>query len=98
MFGQVHSLFSLIGEGPPAPSRAPADIVEWNLVRSPREDFFEKSSGQILPSGPLSEGSPQGYAKRIEGYAPKPIYCFFLRVLLALVHGALFPRTQVERI
>jgi len=24
-------------------------------VRSPKEDFFEKSSGQILPSGPLRE-------------------------------------------
>jgi len=32
--------------------------------RSPTEDFFEKSSGQILPLGPLREASPQGYATR----------------------------------
>jgi len=24
----------------PAPPRAPADVVDLNLVRSPREDFF----------------------------------------------------------
>jgi len=49
--------------------RAVADGDDWTLVRFPREDFlqkyvFQKSSGQILPLGPLREASPPGYATR----------------------------------
>jgi len=36
-----------------SPPLAVADGVDSTLVRSPGEDFFQKSSGQILPSGPL---------------------------------------------
>jgi len=47
-----------------SPPRAAADGGDRTLVRSPREDFFQKSSGQILPSGPLMDASPAGYAMR----------------------------------
>jgi len=40
-----------------SPPPAAADGVDWVLVRSPREDIFSKSSGQILPSGLLRKAS-----------------------------------------
>ena len=47
-----------------SPPRAAADGVDRTLVRSPRADFFskiiQKSSGQILPSGPLRKNLSSG--------------------------------------
>ena len=47
-----------------SPSRAAAIGSGSTLVRSPRDFFFQKSSGQILTSGPLREASPLGFATR----------------------------------
>jgi len=60
--------------------RAAADGgVDRFLVRSPREVFFQKSSGQILPSGTLREASPPGYAtqSKINKLCPEDVPDFF---------------------
>jgi len=63
----LHTKLSLIYTGHctfrrrASPPRAAVEGVD----RTPGEDFFQKSSGQILPSRPLREASPPGYATRM---------------------------------
>ena len=58
-------------------------------VRSPRKIFFEKSSSQILPSGPLREASPPGFATRWDNFYFICIYVTYLALYSYMRHISL---------
>ena len=67
----------------PAPPRAPADVADWNLVRSPREYFLKNHPAKFFLRGPWGKPLLRGtqrdclmFLKNLREKWPKMHFCY----------------------